>query len=228
MKFSNDTSTMDIDEGYFHDPDSDDEAESCLPMVSTVLGRLLKIKNGRVVNERRTLPLRPLMPSVAPNLAATTTLVAEVVGNFSSHFPTSSMAPIPTATISLELEVVGNVSSPLQTLSTSPIPSTTVSPVVEVGDDLSFSSDVEVVGNDSSSSLSIVKVGDDLSSLLLKIITSLSIDVCHQDKEKGIVIGGKERTMPKRGFEEEDAWCRFMRGQEELNGFPYKKLWDQF
>ncbi|KAL2542243.1 hypothetical protein Adt_03221 [Abeliophyllum distichum] len=36
-KFSNDTSIMDINDGYFEDPDLDDEAESHLSMMSTVL-----------------------------------------------------------------------------------------------------------------------------------------------------------------------------------------------
>ncbi|KAL2479132.1 hypothetical protein Fot_48146 [Forsythia ovata] len=40
-KFSNDTSTMDINDKYFNDHDSDDEADNHLPKVSTILVRLL-------------------------------------------------------------------------------------------------------------------------------------------------------------------------------------------
>ncbi|KAL2504825.1 hypothetical protein Adt_20446 [Abeliophyllum distichum] len=90
---------------------------------------------------------------LCPNLAATTPLVVEVVGNVSSPLPTSSMTPILATTISSKVEVVGNVSSSLPTSSTALIPTTTISLIVEVGDDSPSSPKVVVVGSDSLSSL---------------------------------------------------------------------------
>ncbi|KAL2526881.1 hypothetical protein Adt_11935 [Abeliophyllum distichum] len=40
-KFSNGTSTMDIDDRHFDDPNSDDKADNHLPKVSMILVRLL-------------------------------------------------------------------------------------------------------------------------------------------------------------------------------------------
>ncbi|KAL2480612.1 hypothetical protein Adt_33578 [Abeliophyllum distichum] len=113
-KFSNDTSTMDIDEGYFDDLDLDDEAEWRLLMVciSQVWEGfcffhipVFKIRGGRVVDERRALFLRPSMPSVVPNLVATVPPVVETVGNVLSPLPTLSKAPISATSISLIVEV---------------------------------------------------------------------------------------------------------------------------
>ncbi|KAL2542232.1 hypothetical protein Adt_03210 [Abeliophyllum distichum] len=141
---------MDLNDGYFDDPDLDDEAESHLSMMSTVLVGFLetdnviiatewckfpsaftihdlfmflrfsgvhlsklyvpgfrffhipvfKIRSRKVVDERRTLPPRPLIPSVTTNMAANAPPVVEVVGNVLSLLPTLSVAPIPVATIS--------------------------------------------------------------------------------------------------------------------------------
>ncbi|KAL2513093.1 hypothetical protein Adt_18693 [Abeliophyllum distichum] len=55
----------------------------------------------------------------------------------------------------------------------------------------------------------IVEVRDDSSSLPPKKITSPSVDIRHQDKGKGVVVGEEERTAPKRCLEEKDVSADF-------------------
>ncbi|KAL2487192.1 hypothetical protein Adt_31948 [Abeliophyllum distichum] len=166
---------------------------------------VFKIRGGRVVDKRRTLPSRPPTPSVVPNLATTTLLVVEAVRNISSLLPTLSAAPILATPVTSEAEVVGNVLSPFSILSTVPISTTTVPSIVEVDDDSPSSPDFMVDGSDSLSTPSIVEVEDDSFFLPSEIITSPSVDVCHQDKGKKIVIGDEERAVPKGASKKEDA-----------------------
>ncbi|KAL2504895.1 hypothetical protein Adt_20516 [Abeliophyllum distichum] len=101
---------------------------------------------GRVMDERMTFSLRPPMPSVAPNLVATATLVVESVGNISSPRLTLSATPILATTVTSEAEVVGNVLFPFPTLSTTSILVTTVPFTIEVDDDSPSFPDAVVVG----------------------------------------------------------------------------------
>ncbi|KAL2531551.1 hypothetical protein Adt_04902 [Abeliophyllum distichum] len=182
-KFSNGTSTMDINDRYFDDLDLDDEADNHLPKVSMMLVRLLlslimiflknedgdwryaSLKFGKVVFEQSTF-------GTDEEFAA-------------------------------DGETVGNILSPLSTSNTTPVLAAIVSLVVKVGDDLPSPPPVIEVGGNSSSSSSVVEVGDDSSSVPLEIFTSPSVDVYHQDKEKRVVIGEEEMVAPKRGLEEE-------------------------
>ncbi|KAL2474539.1 hypothetical protein Adt_35275 [Abeliophyllum distichum] len=71
-KFSNGTSIMDIDDRYFDDPITNDEADK------------LPLKGRRVVDEREAPSSRSLIPSMVPNLVPTESLVVEAVGGGSS------------------------------------------------------------------------------------------------------------------------------------------------
>ncbi|KAL2454941.1 hypothetical protein Adt_47561 [Abeliophyllum distichum] len=115
--------------------------------------------------------------------------------------PTPSVAPNLAATILLVAEAVGNLSFSLPTLSAAPISTTTVTSE----DDSPSFPDAVVVRSDILSTIFIVEVEDDSFFIPSEIITSSSIDVCHQDKGKRVVIGDEERVVPKSSFEEEDV-----------------------
>ncbi|KAL2471495.1 hypothetical protein Adt_39631 [Abeliophyllum distichum] len=130
----------------------------------------------RVVDERETLPLRLLVPSVVPNSTSTVLLVVEVVWDVSSFSPALNTAPVLVAivllpnlvsTALLVVEAIGDVTSLLSI----------VLPVVEVGNDSSSLILVVEVGDNSASLLSIVEVRDDSSSLPPETFRSPSVDV---------------------------------------------------
>ncbi|KAL2465446.1 hypothetical protein Adt_41297 [Abeliophyllum distichum] len=194
-EFSNNTSTMDIDDRHFNDPDSNDEVENHLSKVSTMLVRLLlnpvlilqkgemviegfyffhipvlKIRGGKVMDKRRTPHPRLSVPSVAPNLASTVHQVVEALGDVSSFFPASNTVH-----------------------------------VLAIGDDSSSLFLVIEVRDDSSSPPSAVEVRDDSPSLSLKTSTSPPIDIQHQDKENEVTKDEGEKVAPKRDLEGEDT-----------------------
>ncbi|KAL2474413.1 hypothetical protein Adt_35149 [Abeliophyllum distichum] len=137
--------------------------------------------------------------------------------------PTPCVAPNLAATILLVAEAVGNLSFSLPKLSAAPISTTTVTSE----DDSPSFPDAVVVRSDFLSTIFIVEVEDDSFFIPSEIIISSSIDVCHQDKGKRVVIGDEERVVPKSSFEEEDVGVD-SRGSRKFGWLPYKKLLDQF
>ncbi|KAL2514729.1 hypothetical protein Fot_28700 [Forsythia ovata] len=121
-KFSNGTSTIDIDDRHFDDPDSDDKADNHLSKVSTIL----------------------LVPNLAPNPASIVHPAVESVGDISSFLPALNTAPVsvaivlplnPVSTAHPVVEVVGDVSSSPHLVVEVRDYSSSPPPVVEVRDD---------------------------------------------------------------------------------------------
>ncbi|KAL2490958.1 hypothetical protein Adt_26586 [Abeliophyllum distichum] len=86
---------------------------------------MFKIRGGKVVNEKETLPPRPPIPSTAPISASTVPLFMEVVGGVSSFLPTLSTVFVLTAIVMSTVEAVRCDSSSL-------FPETSINPLVDV------------------------------------------------------------------------------------------------
>ncbi|KAL2487109.1 hypothetical protein Adt_31865 [Abeliophyllum distichum] len=86
-EFTNGTSTMDIDDRHFDDPDLDDEAGNHLLKVSMILVRLLW--SSVMIFQQREMVIG----------------VVEIVGSVSSSFPTLSTVPVLEAIVPLLVKV---------------------------------------------------------------------------------------------------------------------------
>ncbi|KAL2538812.1 hypothetical protein Fot_20203 [Forsythia ovata] len=106
-------------------------------------------------------------------------MVVEERGPLSLRLPVQSTAPNPASTVAPVMGVVDGFSSLLPTSSTAPVLSAIDLPVMEVG--------------------------DDSSSLPLGTSMSPSIDVQHQDKEKGVVVNEREKMASERALKDEGS-----------------------
>ncbi|KAL2543171.1 hypothetical protein Adt_04149 [Abeliophyllum distichum] len=196
MKFSNDASTMDIDEGCLDDPDSDDEVENHLSKVPTMFVRLL-LSPIMILQKRRDGDWRyasPKLEKITLELLESWSgekFAAQGGKEFLETYPrhthkgwkgcgrkrdpsfeTSDVKCGSKSGIhySSSGKIVEDILSPLLTLSTAHVSVATMSPMVGAG-------------GDPPSFFPVVLVGDDSSSLLSEAFTSSSTDVYHQDRE---------------------------------------------
>ncbi|KAL2486461.1 hypothetical protein Adt_31217 [Abeliophyllum distichum] len=119
-KFSNGTSTMNIEDKSFDDPDSDDEAKAICRRIQPLLVmagnhfskiHVFKIRGEKLVDEKKTLFLRPITLSTVSTPASTVPLVVQMARSVSSFLPTLNTMSISAAIIPPTIGVVGDYSS---------------------------------------------------------------------------------------------------------------------